>query len=698
MNMNTLKYKNKAFSFLFVLMIFILFTPLFINAVTIDEIQAQIAALFERIQALQSELDGLGTGTTGGTSGGTTTVPTGSSASCPNIIRGLSIGSEGADVTALQNYLASDPNIYPEGIVSGYFGVLTQRAVQRWQASRGIVSSGTPDTTGYGVVGPRTREALRNCGGGDGGGNADPGEVGALLRVSPITGNSPLTVSATATINTARSCSFAIYKIDFGDGTGTTDLTVPSGVCQEITRTVTHTYTIPGNYVVTLSVGTHKTTVRVTVDPEVATGNPTNSGFISVSPSSGAVPLAVNASFLLRSGNPYEIDWGDGTPVNKSGSFHVRQSLPLETTVFSNLLETKSLSHTYRIGGTHTIILRTAQYEKQGNLWIWQTRFYTAQVNAIGTVGPGSGVGGEGFSVNPTSGDAPLSVKFNVRVNGSASCNGGVYTLDFGDGENVELPYPADGCAPRDYEVTHVYNTVGTFESHLYPVPPSQTGSSSSINSAVVNVSEPPPPPVQPSGDISSVSPQSGPVPLTATFVVQINTHASCDAGTYTLDFGDDKHSEFTYAAGVCDSQEVIVSHTYDTIGNYTAKLYPVSASSIGSSSAVDTIPLVVQAINHGVFTVTPNIDSEPRKVKVEFGINGSACTSYLLSWGDGTADITHDAGSATTCTADSVTKEFTHTYSNNGTFTIRLRRDRGSLSDLTIADELVASISINSI
>ena len=691
--MNTFTHTLRLY--IAVILIVSLFAPLFVSAATIEEIQAQIAALFARIQTLQAELDGLGTGsgTTGGTTGGT--VPTGTSASCPNITRGLGVGSEGADVTALQQYLASVPGIYPEGIVSGYFGTLTQAAVQRWQASRGIVSSGTPSTTGYGAVGPRTREALRNCGGG---GNIDPGEVGALLRVTPITGNSPLTVSATATINTARSCSFAIYKIDFGDGTGTTDLTVPSGSCQELTHTITHTYTAPGNYVVTLSIGTHKTTVRVTVDPSVFTGNPTDPGIVSVSPNSGRVPLTVNASFLLRPGNPYEIDWGDGSAPSSSGSFHTRQNLPFGTTVFSQPLETKNISHTYRVAGTHTIILRTAQYERQGDLWVWQTRFFTAQVTTTGTPGPGSGVGGEGFTLNPTSGDAPLSVKFTVRVNGSASCNGGTYTLDFGDGEKAELPYPADGCAPRDYEVTHVYNDVGTFNVHLYPVPPSQTGSSSAINSAVVTTSEPPPPPVQPKGDISSVSPQSGPVPLTTTFVAQINTHESCDGGTYTLDFGDDEHSEFTYAADLCASQEVIITHTYDTIGSYTAKLYPVSASEIDSSNTVDTIPVSVQAINHGAFTVTPNVDDNPRKVTVEFGINGSACTSYLLSWGDGTQNITHDAGADTTCTSNSVTKTFTHTYSNNGTFTIRLRRDRGSLSNLTVADEQTASISISSI
>ena len=58
----------------------------------------------------------------------------------------------GGEVSKLQRFLGVNP--------TGFFGPLTQEAVQRWQASRGIVSSGSPDTTGYGYVGPRTRSAM----------------------------------------------------------------------------------------------------------------------------------------------------------------------------------------------------------------------------------------------------------------------------------------------------------------------------------------------------------------------------------------------------------------------------------------------------------------------------------------------------------------------------------------------------------
>lgn len=72
----------------------------------------------------------------------------------------LDFGDRGAQVTELQTFLATSPSIYPEGLVTGYFGSLTQAAVQRYQAARGIVSQGTPATTGYGRVGPLTMASI----------------------------------------------------------------------------------------------------------------------------------------------------------------------------------------------------------------------------------------------------------------------------------------------------------------------------------------------------------------------------------------------------------------------------------------------------------------------------------------------------------------------------------------------------------
>lgn len=72
----------------------------------------------------------------------------------------LDFGARGSNVFNLQEFLAGNSSIYPEALVTGYFGSLTRAAVQRFQATQGIVSSGSPSTTGYGRVGPMTRARI----------------------------------------------------------------------------------------------------------------------------------------------------------------------------------------------------------------------------------------------------------------------------------------------------------------------------------------------------------------------------------------------------------------------------------------------------------------------------------------------------------------------------------------------------------
>lgn len=68
------------------------------------------------------------------------------------LYRQLDIGMTGSDVSALQTYLASDASIYPERLVTGYFGSLTSAAVARFQTKNGIAAVGR--------VGPITLAAL----------------------------------------------------------------------------------------------------------------------------------------------------------------------------------------------------------------------------------------------------------------------------------------------------------------------------------------------------------------------------------------------------------------------------------------------------------------------------------------------------------------------------------------------------------
>lgn len=71
----------------------------------------------------------------------------------------LYLGLKSEDVSRLQTLLASQPAIYPEGLVTGYFGPLTLKAVQRFQLEYKIITN--QSDPGFGYVGPKTRAKLQ---------------------------------------------------------------------------------------------------------------------------------------------------------------------------------------------------------------------------------------------------------------------------------------------------------------------------------------------------------------------------------------------------------------------------------------------------------------------------------------------------------------------------------------------------------
>jgi hypothetical protein len=72
----------------------------------------------------------------------------------------LSKGSQNSDVKKLQEILAKDPMIYPEGKITGYFGPLTEKALIKFQIKNNIIKSSNEIGAGY--FGPKTRAFLNN--------------------------------------------------------------------------------------------------------------------------------------------------------------------------------------------------------------------------------------------------------------------------------------------------------------------------------------------------------------------------------------------------------------------------------------------------------------------------------------------------------------------------------------------------------
>ncbi len=112
--------------------------------------------------------------------------------------RELQFGMSGDDVSMLQTFLAQDSTIYPQGLVTGYFGPLTRAAVINFQARNGIATVGR--------VGPITMaeiNAQMNSGSSVGFDRTAP----TISSVSLGTTNS----SATINWNTNKNTSAIVY-------------------------------------------------------------------------------------------------------------------------------------------------------------------------------------------------------------------------------------------------------------------------------------------------------------------------------------------------------------------------------------------------------------------------------------------------------------------------------------------------------
>ena len=109
--------------------------------------------------------------------------------------RELEVGMTGSDVTALQVFLAADPSLYPQGLVTGYFGMLTKAAVANFQVQNGIPSVGR--------VGPMTLPVLNALLGG----SANNGSAPTISSVSLSVGTS----TARVNWNTNESAKGIVY-------------------------------------------------------------------------------------------------------------------------------------------------------------------------------------------------------------------------------------------------------------------------------------------------------------------------------------------------------------------------------------------------------------------------------------------------------------------------------------------------------
>lgn len=653
-------------------------------APNINDLIAQTQALIQQIDALRSRQAGSAASAPAANANYTGNVAASiSSGACPSLSRTLSFGSRGSDVSSLQQFLAQDPAMYPEQSVTGYYGPLTQRAVQRWQAKNGIVSSGTPSSTGFGMVGPRTKAAmLARCGSGTTQ-TGVPSVVGGFIQVTPAVGNAPLTTVVTATVNTVNSCAGTTYTIDFGDGIDTRQFISTAGNCNQQVKTFTHTYTSGGVYTVTLSAGAHKTTATVTVNGSGAQTGTVDS--IHPSVASGTVPLLVTFTGTVQANDAGictadcvdVINFGDGASLSVP--------LPARQQGYQSYT-TYIVSHTYKQPGAYIASLTSsASSSPSGDVQAFANTQITVSGSPVVVVPPSLTIRA-GTNAVAQGGILPLSWASQNAASSSAVglwlvnvLTGSIYPLamTLNTSGNINAPIPAsanEGTVPPVGAYVALGKIYTPADAILTGTPPTYValGRSDTFNILAGTTATSSLPASGGTYTILSVATGVGGNQSAVTMQISYPT-----CSTYMIDWGDGKPAQSGGGAtsGCATQTSTLLTHTYQQNGTMIIRL--LNGSGVQQATATLAISNAGTIGNYGMTSVTSGVGGNALNVSVQLTV--PACPSYKLEWGDNSTAITQSAPSGCTGTTRE-TPTFTHTYALDGTYTIKLSDGAGAL------------------
>lgn len=342
-----------------------------------------------------------------------------------NLYTGLTDSTTNGQVTQLQQFLSVSP--------TGYFGPMTQQAVQDWQSSHGVVSSGSPDTTGFGFVGPATRTAM-GCGGSGGGGNTN---TNVSFTVTPPSGTAPLAI----TFMMQGGKTGSAYTIVPGNGTPNIGI-IPG-------QSVTYTYPNAGTFTALLkeNVGGQGTSYLQVGTATIIVTNKTTQQTLTATPTYGTAPLTVTFTSLTAGGTGYAINFGDGNKDGFQSGMTWMYSSP--GTYVAQLLKcaTASGCASYDVIGTDTVTVTAPSSNNSSDVFSCNPSPQTAKTIPLLML-----CGGYGLSVNST------------------------YSIDFGDGSSsgtLTLSAPGhafgpDGPTNKMASADHTYVSPGTYTITFY--------------------------------------------------------------------------------------------------------------------------------------------------------------------------------------------------------------------------------------
>ncbi len=327
----------------------------------------------------------------------------------------------------------------------------------------------------------------------------------AYPTFSTTQGYAPFTAGMILHSDAPLSCTS--YEIDWGDGTQAVRKEAGNSPCiaaQGYTREFRHVYQNPGVYTARVRAG------RAALDDlqwkqqtlTILARTGSTSGCF-VEPNAGVAPHSVRARVLLGGslcdGNlTYTINWGDG------------QTTPLQTCTDQNS-HYAEFTHTYIAPAVYTARLQQAHpnayFDEQactvhvtkaattpGNNAItsscrsWTDGCNTCTRSFVG--GPETctkryciqastpqcyqyfDTSNAGTNTNDSLryrivNAGARTVEFTAEINTARSCDGGFYTIHFGDSNSSPQPYPADACTSYTRTVSYRYTQDGTFTAVL---------------------------------------------------------------------------------------------------------------------------------------------------------------------------------------------------------------------------------------
>lgn len=672
-------------------------SPLFVSADTVTDLRVQFQSVLARLAELQQELALVESSAAQGAVSGV----------CATINQNLSLGMENAEVKKLQEYLARDKSIYPEAITSGYYGMLTQQAVQRWQVQYGVVSSGSPSTTGYGAVGPKTRAAMAAaC-------TATPSSVGSQNVVSFAFTAPSLQAPADAILQlTMLEDACMSYQIYWGDGSTPTGLEATrTSYCGTVqTHTLTHRYATSGTYTATLyavrgPMASLGDTPVLTATITILAGSP----YVRV--------LSPNGGESLRLGDTVPIKWEVANqPTDSAVAFYIVG--PTGTYRFAKRSHATQ-TFNWIVGdrvcdgngcdiqlpvGVNTYAVRAVLYAPadacldsctDGNYTAPQLLASDESDSRFSILNIGAG-GATPLTVAQASGEAPFTVAVTAQVQ-PTSADVANFEVDFGDGSTTyKINVPPGEINATTKHFSHTYAQAGTYTLRLRPLGAVQYVAEQRIT---VNSST------------FTVSPNSGGyVPLTVR--TQFNVDGSCSQSNeltrvYTVDWGDNSETSryevtvpqcTTSGAGAQSLTSHSFTHAYTLPGAYSVRLR-IDADG-AYTSKVETLD-----VGKSSFSISPSFGFKPLAVTASYTadqscVMGDATTvTYTIDWGDGTARTVYSKALAACATGTvsqaMVDKTYTHTYAEIGNYTATLTVRKANIgTSYTLSRQVVVDRS----